>query len=181
MTRSRYVNNVIHFTIYDSSVACSAPVALSMSFHSSGCAPQHPHSFQGVHYSTHPAICAGAREVIYRDPLSFKHKPQLHLTTPCPDRRLLLKRKIFGNGWQNMPRYSLGGDDREISIWMWCGPVSLVGGFNYRPFYGRPFQHNSWIWASAIPKAGGRGAPLCVTRSSSYDVLARRSVVWEKC
>lgn len=78
--------------------------------------PQHPHSFQGVHYSTHPAICAGAREVIYRDPLSFKHKPQLHLTTPCPDRRLLLKRKIFGNGSQNMPRYSLGGDDREISI-----------------------------------------------------------------
>lgn len=67
-------------------------------------------------YTTHPAICAGAREVIYRDPLSFKHKPQLHLTTPCPDRRLLLKRKIFGNGSQNMPRYSLGGDDREISI-----------------------------------------------------------------
>lgn len=66
------------YFIYDSFVACSAPVSLSMSSYSTL-------SPTPTFLPMAPATCAGgaAPKVIYRDPLSFKRKPQLNLTTPC--------------------------------------------------------------------------------------------------
>lgn len=68
-----------------------------------------------------PATCVGcaAPQVIYRDPLSFKRKPQLNLTTPC--HRLLNKfsyapyaNEDWIHGTRHLLMATLVGDDKNF-------------------------------------------------------------------